>query len=106
MTWQFTSTEAQLLLDFIVSVAVPFIVSWLKQDSWPKIARFVLAILIAAAGGLLSSYLAGDLSGASIIVSVLAVFTAAQVHYASWFQGLGLEDVLNPPPAPLIRRTS
>jgi len=26
----------------------------------------------------------------------LSTFMAAQVHYRSWFEGLGLEDWLNP----------
>lgn len=92
----FTKADAQLLVTFLASVAVPFVVSWLKQPSWSKPARFALAVVLSAAGGLLAEYVAGTLDSGSAIAAAIAVFMAAQVHYRSWFAGLGLEDWLNP----------
>lgn len=93
----FTKADAQILITFLISVIVPFIVSWLKQPTWSKPARFALAVSLSLAGGLLAEYIAGTFDSGSIIAAVIAVFMAAQVHYRSWFEGLGLEDWLNPP---------
>ena len=35
-------------------------------------------------------------AGGSVTARNLSTFMAAQVHYRSWFEGLGLEDWLNP----------
>jgi hypothetical protein len=92
-----TQTEAEVLLNFLASVVVPFAASWLKQPSWPKPARFAVAAVLSVLGALLAQYLAGALDGGSVILAAIGVFTAAQAHYRSWFEGLGLEDWLNPP---------
>ena len=101
MKFTFSADEATALLAFLSSIVVPFVTSWLKQNSWPSVARFAVAVLLSVAGGLLSAYLAGTFaSGASVILAIIAVFGLAQANYASWFQGLGLEDWLNPPTPP------
>lgn len=95
-----TKSDAELLANFAASVVVPFVVSWLKQPSWSKQLRFAIAALLSLLGALAAQYAAGALDGGSIIVAAIGVFTAAQMHYKSWFEGLGLEDWLNPPPLP------
>lgn len=96
MQLTFTQSDAQLVAGFLASVLVPFVVSWLKQPSWPSWLRLVVAVLVSLVGGLLTVYIAGGLDGGSIIVAALAIFTASQAHFASWFQGLGIEARLNP----------
>lgn len=96
MQFTFTPQDAQLVAGFLASVVVPFAVSWLKQPSWPSWLRLTAAALFSLIGGLLTVYVAGTLDGGSVIVAALAVFTASQAHYKSWFEGLGIEARLNP----------
>lgn len=96
----FTKPDAELVAHFVASVVVPFATSWLKQPDWPKPLRFALAVILSFIGAGLAQYVVGALDGGSIIVAGIGVFTAAQIHYKSWFDGLGLEDWLNPPALP------
>lgn len=96
MNFTFTPNDARLVAGFLASVVVPFVVSYLKQPSWPPWLRLVVALVLSLAGGLLTEYIAGTLDGGPVIVAALAVFTASQAHYKSWFEGLGIEARLNP----------
>lgn len=100
LEFTFSKTDAELLANFVASVVVPFVVSWLKQPSWSKQLRFAVALALSLVGALLAQYVAGALDGGSVIVAAIGVFVTAQVHYKSWFEGLGLEDMLNPQPIP------
>lgn len=104
MEWTFTKGDAQLIIGFLTSVLVPFVVSWLKQASWPPVLNLVAALVLSLIGGLLTEYIAGTLDGGSIIAAGLAVFVASQAHFATWFQGLGVEQALNPWKADLAAR--
>lgn len=95
MEFTFTPQDAQLVAGFLASILVPFIVSWLKQPSWPSWVRLAVAVLVSLIGGLLTVYIAGGLDGGSVIVAALAIFTASQAHFASWFRGL-FEEKINP----------
>lgn len=95
MALTFTPADAQVLALLLASVIVPFVVSLIKRQAWSPVAKLALAVLVSAAGGFLAEYASGDLAGVtSVIVAGGIVFTAAQAHFATWFQGLGLEDVL------------
>ena len=96
MEFTFTKDDAQLVIGFLASVAVPFVVSWLKRASWPPAANLIVALVLSLAGGLLTEYIAGTLDGGSVIAAGLAVFVASQAHFATWFQSLGAEAALNP----------
>jgi hypothetical protein len=96
MEWTFTKDDAQLIIGFLASVAVPFLVSWIKRASWQPVVSLIVALVLSLAGGLLTEYIAGTLDGGSIIAAGLAVFVASQAHFATWFQGLGVEKALNP----------
>jgi hypothetical protein len=96
MEWTFSKEDAQLVVGFLASVAVPFIVSWLKRASWKPVLSLIVALVLSLVGGLLTEYIAGTLDGGLIIAAGLAVFVASQAHFVSWFQGLGVEQALNP----------
>jgi hypothetical protein len=96
MEWSFSKDDAQLVIGFFASVAVPFLVSWLKRASWRPVVSLIAALILSLAGGLLTEYIAGTLDGGSIIAAGLAVFVASQAHFVSWFNGLGIETALNP----------
>jgi hypothetical protein len=96
MDFTFTKDDAQLIIGFLASVAVPFLVSWMKRASWQPVVSLIAALVLSLAGGLLTEYIAGTLDGGSIIAAGLAVFVASQAHFATWFQGLGVEQALNP----------
>lgn len=93
--WNFTATEARLLYGLIASFVVPFVVSLLKRSDWQPRTKVMLAMVVAVAAGFLSEFAAGTLDGPiSAIVAGVAIFTAAQAHFATWFQALGAEDRL------------
>jgi hypothetical protein len=95
--YQLTSDDARLLFGFLASVAVPFLVSWLKRPIASRGVRFLVAVAVSAVGAVLSEVAAGTLGGMSTVAMIIGVFTVAQAHYASWFSGLGLEDAISAP---------
>lgn len=95
-SWTLTTAEALLIRGFVISVIIPFIVSYLKRCSWPKWAKLALAVALSIVGGILTLYSTGDLSGGSVVIAVLGVFAASQLWFKSWFTGLGFEAALNP----------
>lgn len=94
---QLSQNEAQLLVGFITSVIAPFVTSWIKNDSWSKWLRFLTAVIVSIIGGTISAYATNTLNTESVLFLTLGIFTAAQTWYVSWYKGLGLEDVINPP---------
>ena len=54
------------------------------------------ALLLGLLRALRALRLARRAAGGSVTARNLSTFMAAQVHYRSWFEGLGLEDWLNP----------
>jgi ABC-type uncharacterized transport system permease subunit len=100
MELTFSKADAQLVIGFLASVAVPFITSWMKRASWAPAVSLIIALMLSLGGGLLTEYIAGTLDGGSIIAAGLAVFVASQAHFATWFQSLGAETALNPWKAP------
>lgn len=87
----FSPAEAQLVLGFITSVLIPFIVSFLVRPNTSKGTKVAVAIVASIVGGALSQYAAGELSGGSVVVAALGIFAASQAHFASWFSGLGID---------------
>lgn len=108
MRFTFTPADAELLYGVLASVAVPFVVSYLKKQHWPDWAKVLLAVAISLVGGGLSAYVAGKFDGAlldtgmSVIQAGGVVFMAAMVHFKTWFQPLGLDMLFNPLPTPII----
>lgn len=101
MVFTFTIEDARLLAGFLASIVVPFATAKIKSADWSPSAKLALAIVVSAAAALLSQYIAGALIGTptapiSLISAIIGVFLAGQAHYASWFQGLGLDDALAP----------
>jgi len=93
----FSPEDAQIVYGLIASFLVPFVISALKRASWSAGAKFALAVVVCLLAGALSVYMAGTFTGpTSVIVVGAAIFTAAQAHFATWFQSLGLESWLNP----------
>lgn len=92
----FGPDEATLLIGFLTSVVVPFVVSLIAKPDMPKGQKLAIAILVSTVGGFLTTYAAGSFSGATVnpIVAGMAVFSAAQTWFASWFRGLGLDEAL------------
>lgn len=87
----FSPAEAQLVLGFLASVIIPFIVSFLVKPTTSKGVKVAVAVVISVLGGALSQYAAGELHGGSVVVAALGIFAASQAHFASWFSGLDLD---------------
>ena len=87
----FSPAEAQLVLGFIASVVIPFVVSFLVRPDTSKGVKLAVALGASVVGGALSQYAAGELSGGSVVVAALGIFAASQAHFASWFSGLGID---------------
>lgn len=98
MTSDFTPEQAATMVALISSIVAPFIVSFIKRAHWRPWQSLLLALGVSLAGGALSAYAEGRLTGGSVLGMGLEVFVFSQAHYTSWFQALGLEDWLNPEP--------
>lgn len=96
VVFTFGPDEATLIIGFLTSVVVPFVVSLFANPNMSGGAKVAIAVAVSAIGGFLTTYAAGAFSGEVVnpIVASLAVFTAAQTWYKSWFQGLGLDETL------------
>lgn len=97
MVFTFTPQDAQIVLSFLASILVPFVVSLIKRQSWPSWLSVVVVVVVSLIAGALSQYASGTLTGGSVIAAAALIFAAAQAYYATWFQALGFETVLNPP---------
>lgn len=107
MVVTFTQQDAQVLLGFLASVVVPFVVGALARWTWPAWAKLATAGVVSLVAAILSQYAAGALVGSpdapvSVVTAVVAVFVVALANYESWFKALGIDRRLQPDkPAPL-----
>lgn len=92
----FSQTDAQVLIGFISSVVVPFIISYIKNPRWPDWVKLTVALIVCLGAGALTVYATGGLSTTHVVIALVSIFTAAQVNYKTWFTGLGLEQLLAP----------
>lgn len=91
---QLSTEDAQVLLAFISSIVVPFIVSYIKAPQWAGWSKVALALSTATIAGILTVYVTEGFNPARIAIAGVSIFTAAHANYKTWFTGLGLEDVL------------
>lgn len=90
--------DALVLSMVFTSTIAPFIISWIKDDTWPKWVRFLCAVIVSAIGGILVAYSSGELTFTERpILIVVAVITLTIAQFKLWFKDSGLEDVINPP---------
>jgi len=93
-----TNDDALLLSGLLTSLVLPVVISWLKQDTWPKLYRFILSIVVSALAGILVAYGNGELDfSARPVLIVIAIITATQLQWRLYFKDTGLEEVINPP---------
>jgi uncharacterized membrane protein YfcA len=90
-----TPDEALLLSGFFVSVFAPLLISWLKSDKWPKVARLFFAVITSTILGALTAYGNGE-TGASFYMTIIAIITATNVFWRLFVRDTGLEELLNP----------
>ncbi len=74
------SVEANQLWALLVSVAVPFVTGLLVRRSWAKWQKALVAFVLAAVIGAVTTYVAGNWNG-DVWVIVLACFGAAQTTF-------------------------
>lgn len=93
-----TPTEATILAGLVSSTILPFVIEWILQDSWSKLARFIVSILVSGVTGVLVAYGAGDLTftDPSMITVVISVISVTQLQWNLLFKGKGLEEVIKP----------
>lgn len=97
--------EATLLVGFISSVIVPFIVSYIKRVSWQDKYKVMLAMTISAIAGMLTTFATGELEliyQGRWVTTGLAIWGASTLFYHTAFKSLGLEQELNPDHKPEI----
>lgn len=75
-----------LILGVLSSVAMPALVSWMKQSSWPTWKKSILALLVAISLGALTVLVNGNIDLKNLALSVTAIFTAATTIYNVWFK--------------------
>lgn len=79
----------------IVGIAMPFVITILKQVGFPKWANLLIAAVSCIAAGVLTAWAAGQLNAANVVGAIAAVFIAAQATYAAYWKNTDTDDALN-----------
>ncbi len=87
-------TNAEIISMFIGG-AMPLLISFLKQLSWPKWANFLVAGGCCAVAGVLTSWATGQLSATNILGSMGAAFIAAEALYIAYWKNSGIDMKLS-----------
>lgn len=94
---QLSQTDAALLLGGFSSILLPFVHTWLTVNILPDWVKFIIAVLISAIGGFLTSFVSGQLLNTLSVIQTAALIGGAGVGiYTIAFRGLNLEKVLFP----------
>jgi hypothetical protein len=72
---------ASIILGVVMTVGLPFAISFLKQSHWSSARKNLLALATAVSVGALTVVVRGNITGESFLEVSLAVFTAANVIY-------------------------
>lgn len=87
-----TNVEAAAL---IVGIAMPALVSILKQAGLSRRWNLLIAIVACVGAGVLTAYATGQLTGSAVIVATAIVFSVAQATYQAFWKGTDAERLLN-----------
>lgn len=82
----------------IIGALLPFLVTFCKQDGWPKWANEIVTILACGAAGTLTVWATHGFAHfqvGNLLVVIAAVFVASQAAYAAYWKGTGTEAKLN-----------
>lgn len=94
-----TKNDAALLLTFILTIALPFIIAWLSSKNlhWSGFTKFLVTAACSCVIGALRTFIDDGLnSSASLLQNAINIFIAAQAIYQTWFKALGFEQYLYP----------
>lgn len=86
-----------IVLSGILGAFVPTVVSFVKNNNWPRIAKFGLAVVVSTIIGFFSLFQDGqltDLSWKSVVTNIAVVFSASQIVYQTYFGDSNLNAVL------------
>jgi len=78
----------------LLAIVVPFIVSFLKRAGWADAVKVGIATAVCVVIGVGTAAAQGQLQPNDILLSALAALGAAQIHYKTWFQWLGLDATI------------
>lgn len=82
----------------LISAAMPFLVTFLKQAGWPKWANWLITVLACIAAGAVTVWAAGGFAGflwKNLLIVTGAIFLGAQAAYAAYWKGTGIEATIN-----------
>lgn len=95
-----SNEEIKLLVGFVSTVIIPFIVSYIKKCAWADAYKLGVAVVTSAVAGVITSYIAGDINkiteGKWVTLGI-TIWGASTIFYHTAFKGMGLEDWINPP---------
>lgn len=75
----------------IVGAFLPVFVSLVKQSTWPKYAKALVAFVVFAASGFVTAYLSGALNGRTIVSCILIVTVTAYTLFQNFYKPTGLD---------------
>lgn len=75
----------------IVGAILPVFVSLVKQSTWPNYAKALVAFVVFAASGFVTAYLAGALTGKTIVSCILIVAVTAYTLFQNFYKPTGLD---------------
>lgn len=92
--------------NLIVGFAAPWVVAFINRPYWPPMAKALMAVFVSAVGGFVTTYLAGNLDGQTLVTSVLLVMVAMTSFYKGLWQPTNIVpklEVATTPRAALAR---
>ena len=80
----------------ILGILMPFLISFLKQPSWPRWVKVGLAVSVSVVAGLGTAYFDNQLvfTPLKAVVDFAIVLAGSQAFYLRWFQDSSLEQTL------------
>lgn len=74
----------------LLGILTPLIVAIVASNRWSSQVKGLLAMTVSIVIGVATAYIAGLLSVADVLGSILAAYGAAQVVYTALFKPLGI----------------
>jgi hypothetical protein len=82
----------------IISTAMPYLVTLLKQVGWPKWANMLMTIVACGIAGTITFWATGGFNNfqwQNLLIIIAGIFVASQAAYAAYWKGTVTEAKIN-----------
>lgn len=99
----FTNPDTALYILSILttSFALPFLISWLKEETWSNKTKTVISLVACFGGACVVAYINGQVNPSDLLATAGIVFTLTQTYYALYFKNQPWNVLLEQTKSPL-----